>query len=72
MPIIYTEDKVGVVFVSRNVNFRNKSWVADTARKWVIDGAESYIREIRHKPGSRQEETGMKKLATALVMQQPL
>ena len=41
--IRYTEDKVGVVFVSRNVNFRNKSWVADTVRKWVIDRAESYI-----------------------------
>ena len=33
--IIYTEDKVGVVFVFRNVNFRNKSWVADTARKYI-------------------------------------
>ena len=56
--IIYTEDKVGVVFVFRNVNFRNKSWVADTARKWVIDRAESYIGKYDLSPTADRRKQG--------------
>ena len=56
--IIYTEDKVGEVFVSRNVNFRNKSWVADTARKWVIDRAESYIGKYDISPTADRRKQG--------------
>jgi len=51
--IIYTEDKVGVVFV-----FRNKSWVADTARKWVIDRAESYIGKYDISPTADRRKQG--------------
>ena len=56
--MIYTEDKVGVVFVFRNVNFRNKSWVADTARKWVIDRAESYIGKYDISPTADRRKQG--------------
>jgi len=47
-----------VVFVSRNVNFRNKSWVADTVRKWVIDRAESYIGKYDISPTADRRKQG--------------
>ena len=56
--IIYTEEKVGVLNVFRNLNYSNKTWVADTALKWVIDRAESYIGKYDISPTADRRKQG--------------
>ena len=67
--IIYTGDKAGAPHRLRKRNIWNqKNGVPAQSEKFVYRQGQGVLKESRmHRPDSRQEETGMKKLATALV-----